>query len=451
VSQPTTHRLGLKEAAEVIRRGDLTSEDLTQALLSRIERLEARVLAFQWFDPARALELAREADRRQRSGEPPGRIHGIPVGVKDIMETAGIPTSMGSAAFEDYVPMASAAVVRRMEAAGAFLMGKTVTTELAYYTPGRTRNPWNPAHTPGGSSSGSAAAVAMGFVPAALGTQTNGSVIRPAAFCGVVGFKPSAGLISRFGIHPFSPSLDQVGVFARNVPDVALMASTLLGKDGLDPASVECEGVISGEVSSRAQPPRLVAVRSPVWHLADDPAQGHFLETVFRLREAGAGVEEVELPDLFQEAHSVHRTIMHGEGARVLRDLQSRHRQTLSARLNSLIDEGLGIPESALENAIRSGQTLQEELDRFLANFDALITPPTPGEAPRDLAQTGDPAFCSIWTLCGVPAVTIPTGRGPRNVPLGLQIVGQRVRDEEVLSIARWCDERIGWPQRIAV
>jgi len=372
------------------------------------------------------------------------------VGVKDIMETDSVPTTMGSQAYEGYVPKASAEVVRRMEAAGAFLMGKTVTSELAFYTPGKTRNPWNPAHTPGGSSSGSAAAVAMGFVPAALGTQTNGSVIRPAAFCGVGGFKPSAGLISRSGIHPFSPTLDQVGVFARSVPDAALMASVLVGGDDSGPFLTSREGVLSALVSARTTPPRLAAVRSPVWHLAEDSARRHFLETLSRLREAGAGVEETELPESFREAHAVHRTIMYGEGARVLKELQSRHREKLSSRLNGLIDEGLGIPDQALEKAIQAGRVFREKLLRFLAGFDGLVTPPAPGEAPADLDQTGDPSFCSIWTLCGVPAVTIPTGRGPRNVPLGLQIVGSCFQDDRLLSAALWCDERIGWPLRVA-
>ena len=205
--------MGLREAAQAIRRGDLSSEDLTRALLERIAGHENTVQAFQWIDPARALDLARQADRRLRSGDALGPLHGIPIGLKDIVETKGIPTTMGSPIFDGYVPARSAALVRRVEAAGAFVLAKTVTTEFAYFSPGKTRNPWNPAHTPGGSSSGSAAAVAMGFLPGAVGTQTNGSVIRPAAFCGVVGYKPTAGLISLSGVHPFSPSLDQAGVF----------------------------------------------------------------------------------------------------------------------------------------------------------------------------------------------------------------------------------------------
>ena len=363
-------------------------------------------------------------------------LHGVPVGIKDIIATQGIPTTMGSPIFENHLPSASATVVARLEQAGAFVMGKTVTTEFAYYTPGKTRNPWNPAHTPGGSSSGSAAAVAMGFVPAAVGTQTNGSVIRPAAFCGVVGYKPTAGLIPVAGVHPFSPSLDQPGVFARSVADAALLAAALAER-----------GVTAGDAPPMAHPPRLTVVRSPVWNKADRYAQEHFLEVTGRLRTAGAEVEERELPPAFDEAHAVQRAIMCAEGARVFAELQSRDRGRISQRLNALIDEGLDIGDADLARALERQRRFAQELDTFLGACDAIVTPPTPGEAPADLTQTGDPAFCTIWSLCGVPAVSIPTGCGPSGLPLGLQVVGARFGDDRALSVARWCDERVGRAQ----
>jgi Asp-tRNA(Asn)/Glu-tRNA(Gln) amidotransferase A subunit family amidase len=443
------HCMGLREAAQAIRGGDLSSEDLTRALLERISKHENTVQAFQWIDPARALDLARQADRRLQSGDALGPLHGIPVGIKDIIETRGIPTTMGSPVFDGHVPTRSAALVQRAEAAGAFVLGKTVTAEFAYFHPGKTRNPWNPAHTPGGSSSGSAAAVAMGFLPGAVGTQTNGSVIRPAAFCGVVGYKPTAGLISLAGVHPFSPSLDQAGVFARSVSDAALLAAALVERGDADAAASAGRGVISGDMAAMARSPRLAAVRSPVWHLADPHAQEHFLKMVARLRSAGAEVTEQKLPSEFEGAHAVLRTIMYGEGARGFAELQRRDRDRLSPRLNALIDEGLGIPDSDLARGLEKKGQLARELDAFLSAFDGIITPPTLGEAPADLTQTGDPAFCTIWSLCGVPAVTIPTGRGPARLPLGLQIVGPRFADDRVLSVARWCDEQIGWDRRI--
>jgi len=444
------HTLGLLDAAQAIRRGDLSSEELTRALLERIERHEHAVQAFQWIDPQRVLDLARRADRRLTSGENPGPLHGIPIGIKDIIETQGIPTTMGSPIYDGYVPARSAALVERAEAAGAFVLGKTVTTEFAYFTPGKTRNPWNPAHTPGGSSSGSAAAVAMGFLPGAVGTQTNGSMIRPAAFCGVVGYKPTGGFISLAGVHPFSPSLDQPGVFTRSVSDAAFLAAAIMEKgDALSAANADKREMVSGDVVPMARPPLLAAVRSPVWHLADPHAQEHFLKMVAHLRSAGAQVEERELPPPFEGAHGVHRTIMTGEGARGFAELQRRSRDQLSPRLNALIDEGLGISDSDLTRGLERKVQLAGELDAFLCAFDAIVTPPALGEAPADLTQTGDPAFCTIWSLCGVPAITIPAGRGPGGLPLGLQLVGPRCADQRVLEAALWCDERIGWSQRI--
>jgi len=442
-------RLGLCEAAQAVRKGDLSSEDLTRALLERIARHEKTVQALQWIDPARALDLARQADRQLRSKATVGPLHGIPIGIKDIIETQGIPTAMGSPIFDGYVPARSAVLVRRAEAAGAFVLGKTVTTEFAYFHPGRTRNPWNPAHTPGGSSSGSAAGVAMGFFPGAVGTQTNGSMIRPAAFCGVVGYKPTAGFISLAGVHPFSPSLDQPGVFGRSIPDVALLASALAEEEDGEPAQGAGKVAIAPAVTNLERPPRLAAVRSPVWHLADPQAQKHFREMVARLRAAGAQVEEQELPPSFESAHAVHRTIMYAEGARVFAELQRRDRNRLSPRLNALIDEGLGISDSDLARGLEKKEKLARELDAFLSAFDGVITPPALGEAPADLTQTGDPAFCTIWSLCGVPAVTIPTGRGPAGLPLGLQLVAPRLVDDRLLPVALWCDERVGWGQRI--
>jgi Asp-tRNA(Asn)/Glu-tRNA(Gln) amidotransferase A subunit family amidase len=441
--------MGLLEAAQAVRRGDLSSEDLTRALLERIARLDNKVQAFQWIDPARALDLARQADRRSRSGETLGPLHGIPIGIKDIIETQGIPTTMGSPIFDGHVPARSAALVHRAEAAGAFVLGKTVTTEFAYFSPGKTRNPWNPAHTPGGSSSGSAAAVAMGFLPGAVGTQTNGSMIRPAAFCGVVGYKPTAGLISLTGVHPFSPSLDQPGVFTRSVPDAALLAAALVEMGDPDAAARAGKRVIPGDLVPMARPPRLVAVRSPVWRKADLQAQEHFRAIVARLRAAGAEVQEQELPPSFERAHAVHRTIMCAEGARGFAELQRHQRERLSPHLNALIDEGIGIPDSELARDLERRDQLAQELDAFLSTFDGVITPPAPGEAPAELTQTGDPAFCTIWSLCGVPAVTIPAGQGLHGLPLGLQVVGPRTSDDDVLSVALWCDERVGWLQRI--
>jgi len=429
------HQLSLCEATHAIREGRLTSAQLTRACLAQIARHEPQILAWQWLSPELAVEKALARDDQAKSGQIPGKLHGIPIGIKDIIATRGIPTEMGSPIFSGFVPQASAAVVARLEAAGAFVLGKTVTAELAYLTPGKTRNPWNPAHTPGGSSSGSAAAVAAGFTPAALGTQTNGSVIRPAAFCGVVGFKPSQGLIATTGVQPFSRTLDQVGVFTRSVDDAALLVSCLVDSATAAPAA---------DTGSR---PRLAAVRSPVWQLADAAQQELFLANIAVLQESGAIVTEVSLDPLFTQAHTALRTIMFVEYARELGRLQQQHRAKISARLNNLIDEGREISAAAYTEALKLRDQLHERLKMLLSEYDAIITPPAAGEAPATLAQTGDPSFCTIWTLCGAPAVTIPTGQGPQGLPLGLQVVGPHGGDDQLLRVAKWCGEQIGFAQ----
>ncbi len=430
------HTLSLREAADGIKNRRFTSEEYTRALLARIASIDEAIQAWTWLKPEEAIEAARRSDRHLRSGGTPGPLQGLPIGVKDIFATAGVPTQMGSPAFAGHIPTESAAVIARLEARGAFVMGKTVTTECAFLSPGKTMNPWNPVHTPGGSSSGSAAAVAAGFVPAALGTQTNGSVIRPAAFCGVVGFKPTQGVIPIAGALTFSHTLDQPGILTRSVEDAAFLA-----------ASLADEGTpLSGSIPDCSAPPRLAAVRTPVWEQAEEHAKRNFRETIEALRNGGAQVEECELPELFSLAHRAIRTIMAAESALNLEALALNHAPLLSATLGNFLAEGRATGAVDYLRAMKTRQSLQTELERFLMRYDAIITPPTTGEAPATLEQTGNPTFCSIWSLCGVPAITIPVGFGPRGLPLGLQIVGPRGKDGQLLSAARWCEGLFPFP-----
>lgn len=418
------HRLGLREACDRIHDGSLTTMQLMRALLNRTSRLEPQVQAWQWLDGERAMTFAENPAA--------GELRGIAIGVKDIIDVEGLPTGMGSPLRDDASAAArSAKVVAKLEAAGAIIPGKTVTAEFAFLAPGKTRNPWNHAHTPGGSSSGSAAAVAAGFVPAALGTQTNGSVIRPAAFCGVVGFKPGFGAISSDGTLSYSPTLDQTGVFTRSVADAAILMSYI------------GERPIAREVQSLKRPPDLLAVRSPVWDKATPPQRAMLTANIGQLREAGARVTETELPPTFDRAHSVLRTIMASEAARYFDELQSRHRGKMSVELNALIDEGRAIANVDYRAALIEREELQRLLEGFLREADAVITPPACGEAPATLSHTGDPAFCTIWTLCGVPAISIPVGLGPSGLPLGLQIVGRFGEDDALLAAARWCENEV--------
>ncbi|HZP93113.1 MAG TPA: amidase [Burkholderiales bacterium] len=426
------YKLSLREVVQRIRSGLLRPSDYMNSLLARIERLEKVVQAWQWLDGGRARELASRADGADSHWRAAHPLHGVPVGVKDNFYTAGIPTEMGCRLYAGYTPSESADLVKRLDSAGAILMGKTVTTEAAFMVPAKTHNPWDAKHTPGGSSSGSAAAVAAGFVPAALGTQTNGSVIRPAAFCGVVGYKPSQGMLSARGAMPFSHSLDQPGVFARNVGDAAFMASCLTVH----------RAAIAPEVTLFRSGPKLAAVRSPVWYLAQPEQRAQFEADIARLREAGASVDLLEIAIEFDQAHRIHRIIMLFEAARAARKVRAQYRGYFSDYLNDALDEGERIADAEYRDAMKLRTQLQHSLAHFFdRGYSAIVTPPAPGEAPATLENTGDPRFCSIWTLTGAPAITIPTGKGPNGLPLGLQLVGATEEENYLLATAAWCEK----------
>ncbi|MEK7735160.1 MAG: amidase [Pseudomonadota bacterium] len=444
------YQLGVAQLLEEFRRRESTSEQLVTSLIARIDEREPAVHAWAHLDRAQALERARNADRHIRAGKT-GELLGIPVGIKDVIDVHGMPTGRGSPLFAGRLPECSATIVERLERAGGFALGKTVTAEFAYLHPGPTRNPWNPAHTPGGSSMGSAAAVADGMVPAAIGTQTNGSVIRPAAFCGCVGYKPSQGLLPRTGVQPLSPTLDQLGIFTRSVPDAAIVAGALIGHDPKDPLSLSDMSLSQTDfvLRSRYQPPRLAVVRSPVWHLAEPAQRQRFEENLAALRAAGALVEDLDLGSAFEIAHETLRIIMFAEGAVTFAKLHAQQRDQLSPELNQLIEEGSRLRATRFEEAREQRQRLRTELLRRMLLCDAVVTPPARGEAPATFGHTGDPSFCTIWTLCGVPAVTIPVGLGPQGLPLGLQLVGRFLEDPSLLSVAQWCAQAIGLPERM--
>lgn len=438
------HPLGLRAAAREIAAGRLTSEAYTRAALAAIERGDGNIRAWAWLDPARAIDLAKACDARGNAKSAP--LAGLPIAVKDIIATAGIPTEMGSAVYGGHVPSESAAVVSKLENAGGFVLGKTVTTEFAFRTPGKTTNPWNAGHTPGGSSSGSAAAVAAGFVPVALGTQTLGSIIRPAAFCGVVGFKPSYGLISRTGVYPFAQSLDTVGVFARCVEDAGFLASQLLGLDERDNGSIRALSAKDFEVQPCSRLPRLAIAKTPVWDMAQDAQKNALMEPAQKLRTAGAEVVEIELPAAFGEAQNCIQTIMRFEAARVFQQVKAKAPTLVSAAIDEVLETGFRFSDTEYARALATRDQLRADLAQSLKPFDAILTPPSTGEAPAGLDYTGDPVFCTTWSLCGVPAITIPVGFGPAGLPLGLQIVGPYLGDGPLLSVAAWCERHLPFP-----
>jgi len=444
------YQLGVQHLLEELRLRESTCEQLVASLLERIDAHEPTLQAWAYLDRGKAMERARNADRHIRAGKE-GELLGIPVGIKDIIDVRDMPTRHGSLLYTDKPAEHSATIVERLEHAGGFAMGKTVTAEFAFLSPGPTRNPWNPAHTPGGSSMGSAAAVADGMVPAAIGTQTNGSVIRPAAFCGCVGYKPSQGLLPRTGVQPLSPTLDQLGVFTRSVPDAAIVTGALIGHDPSDPASLSDMSLSSTDffLRSRYQPPRLAAVRSPAWHLAEPAQRECFEKNIASLRAAGAIVDELDLGSAFETAHETLRIIMYAEGAITFAKIQAEHRGRLSDELNRLIDEGARLRATRFDEACDQRLRLRTELSRRMMACDAIITPPARGEAPASTGHTGDPSFCTLWTLCGVPAMTIPVGVGPHGLPLGLQLVGRFLEDPSLLSTAHWCVSALGAAERM--
>jgi Asp-tRNA(Asn)/Glu-tRNA(Gln) amidotransferase A subunit family amidase len=435
-------RLSAPQIAAAVREGRLTSQELIEACLKRIEAREAEVQAWAFLDPEHARKQARAADEHRKRGRPLGPLHGMPVGVKDIVDTADMPTENGTVLHAGRRPRADATLVSLLRAAGAVILGKTVTTELAVYGPNKTRNPHHLDHTPGGSSSGSAAAVADGMAPLAIGTQTNGSVIRPASFCGVYGFKPSHGLIPRTGVLAQSPPLDTVGVMAADLEGLAFLAEPLMAFDAKDPASRPHARPALLEVLREAPPvpPKLAFVRSPVWDQAAEDTKAGFAELVDAL---DGRIEEIELPAMFERAIELHRTIMLADLAKSFHREYDRGRDQLSSRLREMIEAGQQVLAVDYNRALEQVPALNAALVELFTHYDALLTPAAPGEAPEGLGSTGSPVFCTTWTLCGVPAVTLPLLTGASGLPIGVQLVGEKGDDARLLRTARWLIETV--------
>ena len=438
----TMIELSATEASGKIRGGETTSEELVRACLKRIDRIDCKIGAWANLDPDYALELARARDAERQRGAPQGPLHGIPVGIKDIVDTEDFPTEYGTPLHGARTTSVDATLVAKLREAGAVIMGKTVTTELALYSPGKTANPHDTAHTPGGSSSGSAAAVACAMVPLSIGTQTNGSVIRPASFCGVFGFKPTHGLISRAGVLTQSSPLDTVGVFARSLDDIALISEVLMAFDASDPDMRPRARLKIAETLAEAPPvePRLAFVRTPVWDHAQDSTKDAMRELIEHLEEHGDGVD---LPAQFDDAHEIHRQIMEADLAMNFAAEYKDGKGVVSTVLREMIERGQTILATEYNTALKRVGEFNEDLDAIFAQYDAIVTPSAPGEAPKDLETTGSPAFCTIWTLCGTPALNLPSLVGPKGLPLGGQLVSQKYDDARLFRTARWILETL--------
>jgi Asp-tRNA(Asn)/Glu-tRNA(Gln) amidotransferase A subunit family amidase len=420
------NRLSVVEAIERLGRGDLTAEALMRACLDRAAA-RADVKAWSWLDPERAIAKAREADRAGRSGP----LVGMPIGIKDIIDTVDMPTGHGSPIYANNRPFADAACIALLRMAGGIIMGKTVTTEFANRFPGATVNPHDPGHSPGGSSSGSAAAVADFQVPAALGTQTGGSVIRPSAYCGVVGYKPSFGEFPRTGIKLQSHHMDTLGIICRSVADLPPLRAALLN------APVH-------RIDRSCVAPRIGVCRTPAWDTADTATQELIESTAARLAAAGARVIDVELATTFAGIHEHHRCIYYFEAARNYAYEYEQHREQVSRELLEMVlTPGRELPLDAYLEALETSEAFRLHLDDIFRDVDVLLTPSATGEAPAGIGSTGSPAFNALWTLGWVPCITLPAGTGPQGLPLGVQLIGQRFRDEALFDTASWVESNL--------
>jgi Asp-tRNA(Asn)/Glu-tRNA(Gln) amidotransferase A subunit family amidase len=421
------------EAAAEIARGTISSEEYARACLDRIAATDGDIKAFVHLDREHVLAQARALDERRAERRALGPLHGVPVAIKDIIDTADYPTEWGSPIGAGRRTRHDATVVARLRAAGAVIIGKAVTTEFAYYHPGPTRNPHDHARTPGGSSSGSAAAVAAGMVPLALGSQTNGSTIRPAAFCGVFAVKPGHGLVSRAGVLQLSRKLDHMGAFARSLPDLALILDVIAGHDPADPDTQPFAAADFRMVQAEPPPlpPRFALVRTPVWEKAADETKAAFKELQATLPSA---IEPVDLPTSWAKAWEVHRTIMAVDMANNLAPLVARG-QTSKA-LRDLVAHGNKVSAVQYLDALAEARRYAAGLTEIFDTYDAIITPAAPGVAPKGLGSTGDPAFCTLWTLTGLPSLSLPLFAGENDLPLGAQLVGSRGRDARLLRTA---------------
>jgi amidase len=422
-----SHELSASVAAARIRSGELTSESLVRACLARIEARDGDVGAWQYLDADLAIEQARAADRSQVRGP----LHGVPIGVKDIIDTVDMPTTLGSAIYAGRRPLWDAACVAAIRAAGAIVLGKTVTTEFAYFQPGKTRNPHDLRHTPGGSSSGSAAAVADLMVPLALGSQTAASVIRPAAFCGVFGYKASFGELSLSGIRPFAQSLDTLGILARSVDDIALLRGILLG--AMDSAALE----------PLPAPPKLGVCRTAQWALAEPCTRLAVEAAAERSRRAGARVADVTLPLHFASLIDAQKTIMAYEAASNYLFETTRLAHQLSDAFRALTDSGARTSRESYLDAKRAVAAASADLESLIGDYDALITPATIGEAPPAETGTGDPIMSRMWTALHVPSLAVPVSRGPQGLPVGVQLIALQGADALLLQVGRWVGEAL--------
>ncbi len=419
---PDLYRLTATEASKLIAKREISSEELVKSCLVRIREREPTVQAWAHLDEKLALQAARAADAQP----PKSPLHGIPFGVKDVIDSADLPTEYGSEIFKGHRPAKDAACIQRMKNAGAVLMGKTVSTEFATFRPGKTRNPHNPAHTPGGSSSGSAAAVGDAMIPLAFGNQTAGSHIRPGSFCGTCAFKPTWGTVDLTGIMPLEHSFDTLGYFARSFDDIATYYAVVRGSPPIEAR----DGL--------GRSPRVGFYRALERKYAEPASTTAVEAAAKRLQTLGAIVEEMELPMQFADLVDIHPIILNVGLTRSLKAVYDKDANRISDRLRGMIESGLSTPASTYRAAMDHADACRRDINAAFGAYDVLLCPSAPGEAPQGLEATGNPVFQLAWTLLHVPCASVPGAVGPKGLPVGVQLIGRQYDDDTVLAIAKW-------------
>ncbi len=426
--------------AAQIRDGSLTPLAAIKQCLDRIDALEPRLHAWVEVDYNGALHQARELTAARQRGETLGPLAGVPVGIKDIIDVAGLPTRAGAPSFAHYQPDTDAAIVARLRQAGAIIVGKTHTTEFAYLDPAPTANPWNLRHTPGGSSSGSAAAVAAGMLPLAIGTQTVGSVLRPAAYCGIVGLKPSHGRNSCSGVIPLAASFDHVGLLCSCVADAALGLSAVAGYDASDPYSVDAPVDDYVAALDNPSPPRLGVPRAYYAGTASEEVASHLEAAIKRFELAGAEVVEVSFPSTAPEIADAAQPVLRYEAAVAHAVRYAEHKHQYRDNIRGLIEAGHATSEEEYRGARDAMRRLRDSLGETLTQVDALLLPVAPTTAPEGLHATGSGIFCGPASFTGLPAIALPSGVSPSGLPLAIQLIGPSLGEAKLLSVAAWAE-----------
>ena len=425
-----------------LKKGEFTCEELVTNYIDHINKYEKNVEAWEFFDETLILKQAKKLDQDHQSGKVHGDLHGVPVGIKDIFDTENMPTSDGTEIHKENPSWNDCTVVSKLKQAGAIIMGKTVTTELAYYSPGKTKNPHDPTRTPGGSSSGSAAAVASHMVPLAIGSQTNGSVIRPASYCGVVGYKPTKGLISRHLVLQISRALDQIGVFSNTLEDAALISEQLFGYDKQDPDTSLSAKPKLLDATKQKPPvePIFAYIKLPFMDELDEDAKKGFEEIKDELK---GKIDEIELPEGFVDIPEWHKVIMESDMARSFSAEYTKSKHKLSNNIIEAIERGMKYTAVEYNNALSKIDAANIYFKQFFYDYDAILTPSASGEAPKGLKSTGNPIFCTIWTFCGMPCISLPLLQGNNGLPIGVQLVSSLFDDERLFRNASWLTKKI--------